>query len=195
MQYENSCCFQCKPIMNRSPNNNCFKYVDMLDEKQSKPILSRFDLIIEVAALLVLFGMWIAIGVNYMSLPESIPSFSRLGGSSRAENRLLIVFLGALATIVFWAISALINKPYLFYSNKPLTAVQYRQLLTIVLRMYRCLKLSFALVFLYIVLEIMATALEKHFFPKVVSSWIIPILLNVPVIFFLIASIKVRMKS
>ncbi len=161
-----------------------------------KPPLTLFDIIMEISGLLVIVILWIGILINYSSLPEMIPNkYSWSNGAMGLENRLFILFIGALATIVFWGIGVLTTKPELFHTNKPISASKLAAQLKIVMRMFRCLKVALTVVFTMVIFQIIAVAQGK---PEVLGNsfhWIAQGLIGLPILFFMIQSFKNRWKK
>ncbi|MBW3519652.1 hypothetical protein [Flavobacterium sp. NKUCC04_CG] len=167
-----------------------------MQTSSEKPPLNLVDIIIEIAGLLVIIIMWIGILINYNSLPELIPNkYSWSKGAMGMENRLFIIFMGALATIVFWGLSVLTTKPELFHANKSLSKPKLAVQLKIVMRMFRCLKLALSTVITMVIFQSMFLAQGKPEFLGSSFNWIAQALIGLPILFFIGQSFKNMWKT
>lgn len=135
-------------------------------EKRNRPKikigLTLFDLIIEIAGLATVLGMWIMVLFAYSKLPEIIPThFDAAGVANDFGKKSSIFLLPAIAIVLFACMTVLSMFPHTFNYPVKITEnnafLQYRN----VVRMIRCLKLAVVLLFEFIVIQTIRIANGK----------------------------------
>jgi uncharacterized membrane protein len=149
-----------------------------------------FDLVIEIAGLVVVLAMWIVLAAAYSGLPDLVPiHFNGLGQVDNFGGKSNIFILPAIATVMFAGMTILSRFPRVFNYPVKITennaSFQYRNMA----RMVRCLNLVIVLFFGYIVFHTVLNTGEN------IGAWFMPFLLAfifIPVIYFMVKSFMYR---
>lgn len=162
--------------------------------KESSKIKStKTDRIIEVIGWILLLGIWVLAIISFSDLPDTIPiHFNASGKADRFGEKTNIFILPIIGTILFIGMTFLIkNLHILKYPTATTDKDVYRQYSNTA-QMIRILKLVIVLVFGLIVMKTLQNAngnadgLGAWFLPLTIGSFIVPI------IYFLVKSIKVK---
>ena len=140
--------------------------------------LNQTDKIMEIIGWIVLLSIWIFTLINYIDLPEIIPThYNGTGNANGFGKKRAILILPTISTIIFIGITILNKHPHLF--NYPDTITEKNALFqyTNITRMLRVLKLSIAIIFGVIIFKtVSGTKLGTWFLPFIISSVLIPII-------------------
>ncbi len=158
-----------------------------------KPELSAADKIFEISGWAALAILWVLTSFIYSNLPEIIPiHFDASGQANDHENKLAIMFLPVIVTLVFIGLTVLNQYPHIFnYPTKitPENAIrQYRNATS----MIRFLKFILSIVGCLIILMISLTVAGKS---GGISVWLQPLILGlilIPLSFFIVKAIRIK---
>ena len=106
-----------------------------------KIYLSRVDKFLEVAGIFLLIIIWILTILNYYESSKAVPIHFNLSGKPDGYgNRLTLLFIPIIPTLIYFALTKINKHPHLFnYTGSVMehnTSTQY----TIATRMLRILK-------------------------------------------------------
>ena len=114
--------------------------------------LSQPDRIIEILGWSSLFILWFFILFYYSDLPETIPThFNGTGKVDNYGNKLTILILPIISTIVFVGLSILNKFPHIFNYPTEITVENALKKYTLATKMIRYLKFMIVLIFSFIV--------------------------------------------
>lgn len=149
------------------------------------------NLFIERAGWFTLVFLWILTVAGYFTMPDTIPThFDGAGLADRFGEKSTIVFVPAIASILFAALTVLTKFPhkynYVVIITKENAEIQYR----IAALMLCYLRLSIVLIFNVIVLLTILTAKGVS---NGLGSWFLPITVGfifTPMLFLIVKSIR-----
>ena len=156
-----------------------------------KLILSQLDHRLELAAKVFLVVMWGLTVYTFWKLPEIIPvHFNASGQADSYGNKLTLLFLPILATLIYFGLTQLNKYPYIFNYMTKITADNAQRQYEIATRMLRFLKLVILIIFSLIILFTYLTTIGII---NGLGIWFLPltfVLLLVPIVFFISQSLK-----
>ena len=153
--------------------------------------LTIFDKILEATCYFLLFALWIFAIFGYFKLPDNIPiHYDGSGQVTNYGSKIMFFMLPLIATVIFFALSILINRPHVLNYTKPITEENCKRQYTIATSMLRFMKFSILLIFSLILLFTYFTAVG---ITKGLGRWFLPFVLSLTIIapiYFLIKSIN-----
>jgi uncharacterized membrane protein len=153
--------------------------------------LSVADKAVEVTALTAVLAFWIYLAVKYSALPDIIPTHYSGGGKADGySDKISILGLPAVATVIYVAITILNRFPHVFNYTSEITPDNALSQYTIMTRMMRWLKLVVVVIFGSIAYQTIATANTAD--PEL-GSWFLPVtmlLLYGTIFYFITKSIS-----
>ncbi len=156
-----------------------------------KLTLSPFDIKLELISKIFLMLMWGITVYTFLKLPNIIPiHFNGAGKADGYGNKLTILILPIIATIIYVGITQLNKYPHIFNYITKITEDNAQKQYSIATRMLRFLKLGIIIIFSVIVLSTYLTTIG------VVSGlgyWFLPFtyaLLLIPTIIGISKSLK-----
>jgi len=143
-----------------------------------RPILilekSRTDKSIDILILITIVLTWILTIVNYNSLPEIIPIHQDLKGNiDNYGGKASIWFLPVISTLIIAGMRFINKFPHHFNYLVKITAGNARSQYTGATRMIRYFQWMVALVFLFIVYDVVHSA---HSGSSFIGVWFVPVL-------------------
>ena len=130
--------------------------------KHSPIILTNFDKWVEIIAIIFLVATWLVAIYSYTVLPDIIPiHFDTQGRINGYGNKIVIVILPIIGTVIFMFITILNKHPHIF--NYPVTITNKNREFQSknATRMLRCLKVSISLLFCLSALDIYLSGIKK----------------------------------
>lgn len=153
--------------------------------------LSQLDHRLELAAKVFLVVMWCLTIYTFLKLPEIIPvHFNASGQADSYGNKLTLLFLPILATIIYFGLTQLNKYPHIFNYMTKITTDNAQRQYGIATRMMRFLKLAILIIFSLIILFTYLTTIGVS---NGLGIWFLPLtftLLLVPTIFSISQSLK-----
>lgn len=121
-------------------------------KKQPKPKikieLSQTDRFLELFSVLILLGIWIMALWNFRILPETVPShFNTSGEIDQYDNKILVFFIPAIATISTIALLILSRHPHKYNYPFDVSEQTAPKVYAFSVRMIRTLNLGMLAVF------------------------------------------------
>jgi uncharacterized membrane protein len=124
-----------------------------------KLTLSLLDKRIEFASRIFLVAMWGLTIFAILKLPEIIPVHFNFSGQPDAYgNKLTLLTLPLLGTIIFWGLSRLNKYPHIFNYWVKITEENAHRQYTSATRVLRFLKLSVLIIFSMIIVQVYLAA-------------------------------------
>ena len=153
--------------------------------------LSGLDRIFESLSWLILGFMWVYTFLNYSSLPEKIPiHFNGSGVADDYGTKATIFLFTGIGTLIFIGLTILNKYPHSYNYLEKITEENALTKYTQATKMVRSLKLSITVILFFSVYEICLIANGKS---EGFGLWFLPIALGLvllPVIIFVIKSLK-----
>ena len=153
--------------------------------------LSKLDKALEVTSKIVLFVMWSLTLYTFLKLPATIPThYNASGQADDYGNKMTVLILPVLATIIYWGLAQLNKHPHIFNYMNNITENNAHKQYTIATRMLRFIKLANLLIFSLIVLFTYLTAIGVT---NGLGVWFLPLtsmLLLIPVVVSILQSSK-----
>lgn len=167
------------------------KMIKMETKPRIQLKLSTLDKLAELTGKIFLFVTWGLAVYAFSQMPKIIPiHFNASGEADRYGNKLTILILPLLATIIYFGLTQLNKQPHIFNYKIKITRENAQQQYTIATRTLRFLKLAILLVFSLIILF---TYLATIGVTNGLGIWFLPLtvgLLMIPVIVLIIQSLK-----
>jgi uncharacterized membrane protein len=164
--------------------------IKMQRRPRIKLTLSSLDNNLELAGKMLLALMWGFVIFALFNLPEAIPThFNASGQPDGYGDKMTLLALPALATILYFALTQLNKYPHIFNYLTKITEDNAEKQYTIATRMMRFLKLTILLIFSLVILFTYLTAigmtggLGAWFLPLVIVLLFIPTLFTVSLSF------------
>ena len=118
-----------------------------------KLTLSPLDNKLELTSKIFLIVMWGLTLYTFLKLPTTIPThFNASGQADGYGNKVTLIILPILATIIYLGLTQLNKFPHIFNYMTKITEDNAQKQYTIATRMYRFLKLSILVIFSSIIL-------------------------------------------
>ncbi len=156
-----------------------------------KLTLSPLDRNLEFAGKLLLAAIWLLTLYALLKLPVTIPiHFNASGQADRYGNKLTLLFLPVLATVIYVGFTYLNRYPHIFNYLTTITAANAEKQYTIATRMLRFLKLAILVIFIIIILFIYLTVIGVT---NGLGVWFLPLtfaLLLVPTVIGIMQSLR-----
>jgi uncharacterized membrane protein len=153
--------------------------------------LSQFDKIIELVSIIFLIAMWLQTAYTLIKLPAIIPiHFNAAGKADNYGDKTTLLILPILATIIYFAFSALNKYPHNFNYTSRITAANAQQQYIIATRLLRFIKMAVLIIFNLIILFTYLTTIGVV---NGLGIWLLPIVLGlmiVPVMISIVLSSK-----
>lgn len=153
--------------------------------------LNQTDKILELIGWFAVLGMWVLIVANYSELPDIIPThYNEAGEADGFGNKLNILALPIISTLIFIGLTALNKYPHLFNYPSEITKENELYQYTNASRMIRFLKLIIMVIFGWIVFK---TIQNENGNTDGLGTWFLPLtmaLIFIPIIYFLINTNK-----
>jgi uncharacterized membrane protein len=165
--------------------------------KEGRPriniVLSGTDRILENAGFLLLILLWGLTLITYFKSPDIIPiHFSASGEADGFGNKLTLLVLPVIATVILIILTQLNKYPHIFNYPVDITDENAEKQYINATRMIRVLKVSIVLIF---TIDILFTYLTTIHFSNGPGSWFLPLtigLVFVPTVFYVIKSFRVK---
>ncbi|WP_224490961.1 DUF1648 domain-containing protein [Robertkochia flava] len=156
-----------------------------------KPELKLTDKLIELSSLILLFGMWVYILINYQELPDKIPTHYNFHGEADAfGSKNSIFIIPVIATFLYLGLFLLNRFPHILNYPKKITPDNARKQYALMTRMIRVLNLIILATFLIIAIKTINYTEENS---KGFGSWLMILILItplLPIIYYNLKSIK-----
>jgi len=156
-----------------------------------KLTLSPLDNKLELTSKIFLFVMWALTIYTFLKLPTTIPiHFNASGQADNYGNRLTLLLLPILATIIYLGLTQLNKYPHIFNYMTKITAGNAKKQYTIATRMLRFLKLAILTIFSLVILFTYLTTIGLT---NGLGFWFLPLtfgLLLIPTIISISQSLK-----
>ncbi len=153
--------------------------------------LSPVDKTLELISKLCLATMWGLTIYTYAKLPTTIPiHFNASGQADNYGDKTTLLFLPALATVLYFGLTILNNYPHIFNYMTPITEKNAQKQYSIATRLLRFIKLAILLIFSLVILFVYLTITGVT---NGLGGWFLPLtlgLLFVPLIITIIQSLK-----
>ncbi|MEJ7625897.1 MAG: DUF1648 domain-containing protein [Ferruginibacter sp.] len=151
--------------------------------------LTKTDKLLEIIGKILLCLMWGITIYVFVNLPEIIPvHFNAAGNANRYGNKITLLILPVIATIIYAGITKLNNYPHLFNYMIKITEKNAAFQYTVATRMLRYVKLAVLIIF---TLLILFTYLSVVKITKGIGIWFLPFtfgILFIPTLIMLIKS-------
>jgi uncharacterized membrane protein len=156
-----------------------------------RPDLSPFDKNLELIGKLFLVLMWGLTVYTYLKLPDTIPThFNASGKVDDFGNKMTLLILPILATLMYLGLTLLNKYPYIFNYSTKITQENAQKQYTIATRLLRILKLVILIIFSLIILIVYFTSIG---ITNGLSFWFLPltiILIFIPTVISISQSFK-----
>ncbi|QQS30146.1 MAG: DUF1648 domain-containing protein [Sphingobacteriales bacterium] len=155
--------------------------------------LSTFDFIVNSLSFLALTAIWIAVILNYSSLPDLIPvHFNAAGQPDSFGQKYHILVLPVIASLLSIGLTLLCRSPHLL--NYPVNITNENALYqyTIAIKTIRYLRLIIILIFGYLAFKIIQQANGQS---DGLGVWFLPVILGlifIPSGYFLVQLTKTK---
>ena len=155
--------------------------------------LSPLDKILESTGKLLIIIIWGLTLFVFLKLPTVIPThFNASGQPDGFGNKLTILILPIIATLVYFGLTKLNQHPHTFNYISSITEDNAEKQYTIATRMLRVLKIALLIVFSHIILF-------TYFTTKGITNglgiWFLPLILSIvliPIIFYIFKLYKTK---
>jgi len=156
-----------------------------------KLVFSPLDNALEVTSTIFLVVMWVLTLYTFLKLPPIIPiHFNASGHADNYGNKLTILILPILATVIYFALTQLSKYPHILNYMTKITEANAQKQYTTATRMLRFLKLTILLIFSLIILF---TYLTTKAVTDGLGFWFLPLtfgLLLAPIVITISQSLK-----
>ena len=156
-----------------------------------KLTLSPLDNTLELTSKIFLFFMWSLTLYIFIKLPTTIPiHFNALGKADNYGNKMTLLILPLIATIIYFAITRLNKQPHILNYMTTITKENAKKEYTGATRFLRFLKLVILLIFSLIIL---LTSLTSNGVTDGLGFWFLPMtfgLLLIPTVISISQSFK-----
>jgi len=153
--------------------------------------LNQTDRILEIIGWILLIGIWILTLANYFGLPETIPiHFNAAGEADGFGNKITILALPILSTLLFVAMTILNKYPHVFNYPTKITQENALSQYTGATRILRYLKLIIVIIFGGIVFMTIQNVNGKA---DGLGTWFLPltiIMIFMPIVYLWVAGNK-----
>lgn len=145
-----------------------------------KLTLSSTDKSVVLINIVLLGLMWLVTIFVFTKLPDTIPvHFNFSGKPDDYGNKLTILILPLIATIIYFGFTQLIKHPHIFNYLTKITEENARRQYSIATRMMRFILLAVLFIFTIIIVVIYLTAINMVDGP---GAWFIPLILSIFII-------------
>ncbi len=151
-----------------------------------KLTLSSLDNKLELTSKIFLVVMWTLTLFTFFKLPQTIPThFNASGQADDFGNKLTLLILPILATIIYFGLTLLNMYPHIFNYMTKITEDNAQKQYTIATRLLRFLKLAILVIFSLIILFTYLTTigvtngLGFWFLPLTVGLLLIPTIISI----------------
>jgi uncharacterized membrane protein len=155
--------------------------------------LTQADKSVEIIGWLLIFAIWGLTILSYQNLPDIIPTHYNVAGVADGfGDKWMILTLPLVATVLFVVLTILNKFPHIFNYPTEITADNALRQYTNATRLVRYLKVIIALIFGLIAFQTIRHANGQT---DGLGVWFLPLtmgLIFIPVIYFLIKSIKTK---
>ena len=118
-----------------------YTFLDLGNRTKIKISLRRFDKFLEVAGIVLLIIIWILTILDYYESSEAVPIHLNLSGKSDGYgNRLTLLFIPIIPTLIYFALTKMNKYPHLFNYTGTVTEQNTPIQYTIARRMLKILK-------------------------------------------------------
>ena len=153
---------------------------------------NQLDKFLELACVILLIFTWGVTIYNYVISPITVPiHFDFSGKPDRYGDKLALLFVPIIPTVVYMALTKLNNYPHIFNYTTSITTDNAAKQYSIAIRMIRILKVAVVLIF---AVDGIATLLVTMGISKGLGVWFLPLaifLLSTPIILSIVQSKKV----
>ncbi len=165
----------------------------MEERPRIKFILSQFDKSLESIGIFLLLIMWTLTFYTFIKSPATVPThFNASGHVDDYGNRITILILPILATVIYFGLTWINKYPHVFNYLKKITKDNAERQYTIATRMIRFLKLAILIIFSLIILF---TYLTTVGLANGLGVWFLPVVIGIiliPTVILLQQSIRTR---
>lgn len=163
---------------------------DIVQPKIDIP-LTLGDKVVEAIGLLLVIAFWYFTLSHFSQLPDTIPTHFRTNGEVDGYgNKWEIIILTIVGTLLYLGLSIVSRYPHKMNYLVTITEANAVKQYSIVIKMFRILKIAIVMIFFLMAFETVQIALGLS---DVFGKWfllIVMALLFVPIFFFLILSSK-----
>lgn len=167
----------------------------MKSSNEERPVirikLTLADKLLEVGGWTILSLLWVFLILNFISIPDTIPTHHSLSGQPDSFGRKTTIFiLPILGTILFAGMTILNNHPHIFNYPTKITNQNAERQYTIATKLIRYLKFIIVLTFSFIAFMTFQTV---HGNLSGLGIWFIPVfigLIFIPLIYAIIKLFK-----
>jgi uncharacterized membrane protein len=153
--------------------------------------LSSLDKTLEITSKVFLIVLWGLTLFAFLKSPMSIPThFNASGKADVYGNKMTLLILPILATIIYFGLTRLNKYPHIFNYLKKITVDNAERQYSIATRLMRCMKLAILLIFSLIILFSYLTTIGAA---NGLGFWFLPLtegLLTIPPVIAIIESLK-----
>src|SRR4051794_11948499 len=154
-------------------------------------IVSKFDKTLELTSKIFLVIIWCSTLYSFLKLPMTIPThFNAAGRPDNYGNKMTLLILPLLATIIYFGLTQLNKYPHIFNYVTKTTEHNAERQYTIATRLIRFMKLAILLIFSLIILFTYLTTIGVI---NGLGFWFLPLtegLLLIPTIIAISKSLK-----
>ncbi|MEO5942802.1 MAG: DUF1648 domain-containing protein [Ferruginibacter sp.] len=165
--------------------------IEMETRPKIKLALSKLDNNVELTSKIFLVVMWSLTLYTFLKLPTTVPiHFNGTGQADRYGNKMTLLILPVLATIIYFGLTQLNKYPHIFNYMTKINDDNAEKQYTIATRMLRFLKLSILLIFSLVILFTYLTTIGVA---NGLGFWFLPLtfgLLLIPTIICISQSLK-----
>ncbi len=158
----------------------------MITRPKIKLTLSPLDNKLELTSKIFLGVMWALTLYTFLKLPTTIPThFNASGQADGYGNKLKLLILPILATIIYFGLTQLNKYPHIFNYMTKITEYNAQKRYTIATRMLQFLKLAILIIFSLIILFTYLTiigatnGLGFWFLPMTFGLLLIPTIISI----------------
>jgi uncharacterized membrane protein len=142
-----------------------------------KPVSTKFDLILEIAAFLFILAIWLLPIFAYQILPETIPTHYNLKGEiDDWGSKGTIFILPSFALVLYIGLTVMNKYPQIFNYPTKVTQDNALQLYSKATRLMRIIKLLVVVLFFAIEWQICNTNENSN-----LPFWFLPLAIAIPV--------------
>ena len=167
----------------------------MQERPKLKLELTQADKTVEIIGWLLIFAVWGLTVINYLSLPDIIPThYNGAGVADGFGDKWMILTLPLVATVLFVGLTILNKFPHIFNYPTEITADNALRQYTNATRLIRYLKVIIVVIFGLIAFQTIRHANGQT---EGLGLWFLPMTLGlifIPLIYFVIKSFKTTKK-